>query len=207
MANIESVRYENPNPLPPAWATALAGMVQGGAGQLTMNQQQAAKDQQNQLDFMKSILPGAIQTQQVGIGQPPVDSGYQSFPQMKGMPNFYMKPKPVDAEDTYKAAQTAKINYDMDTGVPSWVDQSMKDALSRAQVMASMQSNPARAQEILDSARVNTEATRNYFRKKGTPKSSDPIQGRIDQLKSTMSVSEIKKALKDKGIDPEKYTY
>lgn len=50
MANVQSTRYENPSQgQAPDWARFLSGMVQGGAGQIAMQQQQARdQDKMNQ---------------------------------------------------------------------------------------------------------------------------------------------------------------
>ena len=46
-----------PNPMPPAWANLLGGMVQGGAGQIALNQAQQQKQQEDQMQLMRALLP------------------------------------------------------------------------------------------------------------------------------------------------------
>lgn len=59
--NTTSVRYQNPNPQPPAALLALAGMIQGGAGQISRNQASAQKAQDDNLQSMRAILPALAQ--------------------------------------------------------------------------------------------------------------------------------------------------
>lgn len=91
--NVNPVRYENPNPQPSPFAALLNGVIQGGAGQVGMQQQQAAKQQEDNQKYMSSLLTALAQQNRVNpaqagsqgafpfagqnwsIGQPPVDYG------------------------------------------------------------------------------------------------------------------------------------
>lgn len=93
MSNINPVRYANPSSNPPAWQQVLAGMIQGGAGQMVMNQNQQAKERDDNMKAMMSILPALAQQNRLNpatagtpgamnfggqswsVGAPPIDYG------------------------------------------------------------------------------------------------------------------------------------
>lgn len=118
MAQVQSYQYSDPvQGQAPAYAQVLAGLLRGGANQVALQQQNAAKDEQNQFDLMKSYIPSLASTGQLGVGTPGPGQG-QSLPGIGKNPSqFFMRPnKPLEPLNALQQAQmrhadsAAKLN-------------------------------------------------------------------------------------------------
>lgn len=116
-----SVRYDNPAPYNPSpIASLLSGIIQGGAGQISLQQQQALAQQQAQAKQMESILPAFAQTNKLGFGQ----GGVGTTPFNYGGNQMYYDPSGMTASARldqakipwYESRTNMNQNKDPDAG-------------------------------------------------------------------------------------------
>lgn len=128
---INPVRYENPNPQPSPWAAALSGIIQGGAGQIGLQQQQAQKTQEDNQKYMGTLLTALAQQNRLNpaqagsqgafpfagqnwsIGQAPIDYG-----NMKNQVEFQQKQKDLEDPDaaSWRRVQEKSISDNLAFG-------------------------------------------------------------------------------------------
>jgi hypothetical protein len=162
---VNSVRYENPaQGRGPDWARLLSGLIQGGAGQIAMNQQQQAQQQQNGVDFLKAVGPGFASTQQLGFGDAPPEPGNYQMPQSPGLPKMFVKPAPAESGSlkNYWDAKLKEKEYG-ESEMDKWINAFTKDAASKATLLAAFDpvKNP------LDKSMASVMKARDYFKKQG----------------------------------------
>lgn len=150
--DINSVRYDNPNPQPNPWLTVLAGVIQGGAGQIAMNQ---AKAQQQQ-DALGKLLPYLAQQNRLN---PAAQGAPGSFG--FGGQNWSIGAAPMDYGNLYKKAEYDKLNWEMEHPDEAMYRGAGKQMLSDAGAMAATgNSNGLSPEEVLLRAKQAIETMR-----------------------------------------------
>lgn len=125
--NVNPVRYANPTNNVPPWQSALAGLIQGGAGQISMNQATAQKEKDDNQRAMMAILPALAQQNRLN----PATAGTPGAMNFGGQ-SWNVGPAPVDYSNMKNKAEVEKLQWEQQNPDAAMFRKAATSALSDA---------------------------------------------------------------------------
>lgn len=173
--DINAVRYDNPNPNPSPFAALLSGLIQGGAGQVSMQQQQAQKQQEDNAKYMSQIAVAMAQQNRLSTADP---TGYNSQGKPAGFEagsfplagqQFKFTPQPVTPENLKTGYEAQLLKEKLDNPDAAWADKASEGALGQLATLAALKSSQGDvkgAQAIMEQGLPLVQQGRDFFKKK-----------------------------------------